>query len=54
MVMDIAQIVYMADMADAPTTKANEAVQIGRSRAAVPFSPRSDQQPFPPPPRGSK
>ena len=37
--------------ADASTRTANEAFQICRPGAAVPFSPRSDQQPFPPPPR---
>src|SRR5215471_11386222 len=37
--------------ADTPTRAANEAVQIGRPGAAVPFSPRSDQQPVPSPPR---
>ena len=37
--------------ADAPTRAADEAVQIGRPGAAIPFSPRSDQQPLPPPPR---
>ena len=42
---------FRAGVADAPTRAANEAVQIGRPRAALPFSPRSDQQPIPSPPR---
>jgi hypothetical protein len=37
--------------ADASTRTANEAFQICRPGAAVPFSPRSDQQPIPSPPR---
>src|SRR5271165_1481948 len=37
--------------ADAPTRAANEAVQICWPGAALPLSPRSDQQPVPSPPR---
>jgi IS1 family transposase len=36
---------------DAPTRAPNEAVQIGRPGAALPLSPRPDQQSLPPPPR---
>ena len=37
--------------ANAPSRTANEAVQISRPGAALPLSPRSDQQPLPPTPR---